>query len=260
MEEAGQRLKRKREDLGLRYRDVEEATTAIAQRYGNPEYAVSLSRLADIENKGTVPSLFKLYSLCAVYRIDIIETLSWYSIDVTRLPADSNLVEVPGTHIAGFQNLGMGSLQVPLALDPGLDPKRTTYLSRMIQRWGLMPVMLLAHLDLQRHRYAFIGTEDWSMYPILHPGSLLLIDESRKKIVNAEWKSEYERPVYFLEHRDGYICGWCSLKDSTLVVQPHPSSHADPAVFACPEEIEVVGQVVGVAMRLFPAKQLRTRS
>ena len=54
-EDAGQRLKRARERLKLRFRDVEEASAKIAAKRGNDEFVVALSRLADIENKGTVP-------------------------------------------------------------------------------------------------------------------------------------------------------------------------------------------------------------
>ena len=72
---------------------------------------------------------------------------------------------------------------LPLALDPGIDLKRTTYLSRMIQRWGKLPLMLLNSMDLKGHRYAYIGTEDWRMHPLISPGSLVLIDETKRKIV-----------------------------------------------------------------------------
>ncbi len=64
MEDAGRKLKQARERLNLRYRDVEQASLRIAERHKNDEFAVALSRLADIENKGTPPSLYRLYSLC----------------------------------------------------------------------------------------------------------------------------------------------------------------------------------------------------
>jgi hypothetical protein len=35
MEEGGQKLKRVRERLGLKYREVEDASNGIAQRYNN---------------------------------------------------------------------------------------------------------------------------------------------------------------------------------------------------------------------------------
>jgi transcriptional regulator with XRE-family HTH domain len=71
MEEAGQKLKRVRERLRLKFRDVEEASARIAARHGSDEFIVALSRLADIENKGTMPSVYRLYSLCAIYRLEM---------------------------------------------------------------------------------------------------------------------------------------------------------------------------------------------
>ncbi|MGH9627468.1 MAG: hypothetical protein ACRD7E_03775, partial [Bryobacteraceae bacterium] len=260
MEDAGQKLKKVREELNLRYRDVEEASLQIAARRKNDEFAIALSRLADIENKGTVPSMYRLYSLCAIYRLDIMDVLEWYGVDVSMIPADAGQIEVTRTHQIGFHSNGHGEVQIPLALDPGIDLRRTTYLSRMIQRWGKLPLMLLNGLELKGHRYAFIGTEDWSMYPLIQPGSLVLIDEARRKIVSSGWTNEFERPIYFLEHRQGYTCGWCNLTDSQLVLQPHPASQCNPEVYAYPDEIDVIGQVAGVAMRLDQGKRRRTRS
>lgn len=260
MEDAGRKLKQARERLNLRYRDVEQASLRIAERHKNDEFAIALSRLADIENKGTVPSIYRLYSLCAIYRLDIVEVLQWYAVDLTQLPADAASIQLETTHLIGFQPSEHGVIQVPLSLDPGLDMRKTTYLSRMIQRWGTLPLMLLNGLDLRNHRYAFIGTEDWTMYPLLLPGSLVLIDETKRKIQRTGWSSELERPIYFLEHRSGYLCGWCSLDENQLVVLPHPASHQVPQVFAYPAEIDVIGQVTGVAMRLDQARRRRTRS
>jgi transcriptional regulator with XRE-family HTH domain len=93
MEEAAQKLKRIRERLGLKYRDVEEATARIASAHHSDEFLVSLSRLSDIENKGTMPTMYRLYSLCAVYRLDVVEVLSWYGILLSDLPADAALLE-----------------------------------------------------------------------------------------------------------------------------------------------------------------------
>jgi len=45
---------RVRERLNLRFRDVEEASTRIANVHSSDEYIVTLSRLADIENKGVM--------------------------------------------------------------------------------------------------------------------------------------------------------------------------------------------------------------
>ncbi|MCA2971315.1 MAG: hypothetical protein INH43_22580 [Acidobacteriaceae bacterium] len=260
MEEAGQKLKRVRERLNLRYRDVEDASLRIAERHQNDEFVVALSRLSDIENKGTVPTVFRLYTLCTIYRLDLLEVLQWYGVDLSHLPADAAAIELEKTHAIQFQASHQGEVLLPLVLDPGLDLTKTTYLSRMIQRWGKLPLMLLHGLDLKTHRYAFVGSEDWSMYPLLQPGSLLLLDETKRKIVPSGWTNEFDRPIYFLEHREGYACGWCNLDGNRLVLQPHPASMCNPQVFLYPDEIDVIGQVTGVAMRLDHGRRRRNGS
>jgi transcriptional regulator with XRE-family HTH domain len=260
MVDAGQKLKRARERLNLRYRDVEEASIQIAERHHSDEFVIALSRLSDIENKGTVPTIYRLYSLCAIYRLDVVEVLDWYGVDLGALPGDAANISIEGTHLIGFPSDGFGEIQVPLALDPGVDLRKTTYLSRVIQRWGKLPLALLNGLDLKSHRYAFIGSEDWSMYPIVQPGALVLIDESRRKIVNSGWTNEFERPIYFFEHRKGFVFGWCTLEGSRLILQPHPASLCQPEVYAYPEQIDVIGQVSGVAMILSQGKRRRTRA
>lgn len=258
-EHAGQRLKRARERLKLRFRDVEEASATIASRRGNDEFVVALSRLADIENKGIVPSIYRMYSLCAIYRLELIEVLSWYGIDLGKLPSDAAIFEHERTHLVGFHPED-GDVQVPIALDPGIDVSRTVFLSRLIQKWGTLPLMLLNNIDLKNKRYGLIGTEDWSMFPIVPPGSLVVIDDTKRRVIPSAWSNEYERPIYFLEHRDGYSCGWCSQHEGQLIVQPHPASHCDAESYAYPEEIEVIGQVTEIALTLSAAERRRNRS
>ena len=252
-------LRRARERLRLKYRDVEVASQRIADKYGNDEFLVGLSRLADIENRGTIPSLYRLYSLSAIYGQDLTKILLWYGIDLTQLPQDA--AELPHSHTYAVDLAAREdrALEAPV-LGGEVDLRKTTYVSREVRRWGRLPLALIKSLDLQNHRYAFIGTDDWSMYPILAPGSFLQIDESKRKIINEGWGHELERPIYFLEHRSGYRCGWCTQNEGWLILQPHSSSHSLPEVFRYPGEVEVVGQVVGVAMRLDQAKRRHIRS
>ncbi len=258
--DAGLKLKQMREDLGLRYREVEEASVMIAQQNHNAEFIVNLSRLSDIENKGTLPTLYRLYTLCAIYRLDPYEVLQWYGVEIERLPQDATLIHPGRTHPIGFLGNGAGTVTLPLKLDPGLDLRRTTYLSRMIQEWGRLPLTLLDTLKVKQHRYAYIGSDDYMMCPLLQPGSLVQIDESRQEIQTGGWANEYERPIYFFDLHDGYACSWCSLSGNRLILQPHTTSPCQPAAYVHPQEIEVVGQVVAVAMRLESAKKPRPRS
>ncbi|MCC7500040.1 MAG: helix-turn-helix transcriptional regulator [Bryobacterales bacterium] len=260
MEDAGQRLKRVRERLNLRYRDVEEASQIIADRRGNDEYVIALSRLADIENKGTVPSIFRLYTLCAIYRLDLLEVIDWYGVDAGKLAADAMAVQVSATHLIDLSPPEGAEIRFPISLDPGVDLRKTAFLSRQIQRWGKLPLALLDGMDLKNHRYGFIGTEDWTMYPLIQPGSLVLIDDTKRKLVTSGWTNEFERPIYFLEHRNGYLAGWCTLSEDMLIVHAHPASYSDVTIFSYPSEVDIIGQITGVAMRLDQGRRRRGRS
>ncbi|HYL74739.1 MAG TPA: hypothetical protein VEU96_11080, partial [Bryobacteraceae bacterium] len=89
--------------MNLRVRDVEIASQKIAEKYHNDEFAVLINRISEIENRGLVPTLYKLYSLCAVYRLDFLEVLEWYGISLSSLAADALLTEIPNTHRVSFQ-------------------------------------------------------------------------------------------------------------------------------------------------------------
>lgn len=260
MEGPGLRLKRRRGELNLRYRDVEDASKQIATRRNNSEYEIGISRLHEIENKGIIPSIYKMYSLCAIYRLDVTEVLEWYGVDLAQIPGDASSIEIARTHLLGFQSDSNGEIMMPIAMDPGIDVRKTTYLSRAIQRWGKLPLMVLNGLELRNHRYGYVGSDDWFMYPLLQPGAFVMIDETKRKVINGTWGSEFERPIYFLEHRGGFLCAWCSHEGEQLVAVPHPASYCAPQVFAYPQEVDVIGQVVGTAMRLDPAKRVRPRT
>ncbi len=256
MERPGEKLKRVRERLKLTYRDVEKASQQVAQRRASDEFAIALSRLADIENKGTVPTIFRLYSLCAIYRLNLEEVLGWYGVPLELLPAESLRTPLNETH--AVELFPPSRLTVPQPADFEIDLNSTTFLSYVIRRWGKMGLSLLNGWDLREHRFGFIGLDDWSMYPVLRPGSLVLIDEGRRRIATDGWTGEMDRPIYFLLHRDGYHCGWCTSYEDRILVQPHPSSHQKPVWYAL-GEIDVIGQVTGVAMLLEQSKRRRVR-
>jgi transcriptional regulator with XRE-family HTH domain len=256
MDRPGEKLKQARERLKLTYRDVGEASKAIAQRRSSDEYIIALSRLADIENKGTVPTIYRLYTLCAIYRLELRDVLGWYGVALDDLASDALTVPMHSTHTIGFS--ADGPVTVPHAIDQEIDPNRTTFLSHLVRRWGKMPLHILAGLDIRHYRYGLIGLEDWSMAPIILPGSMVLIDQNRRRIARGGWTSQQDRPIYFLEHRGGYHCGWCALTEEQLIVLPHPSSQQNPSLFD-PAEIDVVGQVIGVGMLLEPLRKKHAR-
>jgi hypothetical protein len=172
---------------------VESASHELAARRGRSEFILHISRLAEIENKGVVPGLHKLYTLAVIYDLNPHEILRWYDIPIDECFNDGTTVPSPQTHI---------------------------------------------------------GTSDPRMVPLLRPGSILLVDVSIRKIDDSDWTTEHDRPMYFVELRNGYRCGWFHRDGSRLVMQPHPLSHCLPEAWRVPEEAEVVGRVTGVATHL----------
>jgi transcriptional regulator with XRE-family HTH domain len=260
MEDPGRQLRRVREQLRLRYRDVEEASQQIARNRDNQEFLIGLSRLADIENKGTLPTLYRLYSLCVIYGLNFRTVLTWYGIHLEDLASDSAKLSLRETRLLHFISSDLNANEIPIEIDQDIDLSKTLYLSPHIKRWGTLPLSVLGSLDLERHRYGFIGTDDWFMYPILPPGSFVQIDETRKRLTSEGLAYEHERPIHFIEHRGGYRCGWCTERSGFLIVQPHSASNMSLEIYRYPGEVDILGQVVGVAKRLDLARRRHIRS
>ncbi len=240
-------LRQARESLGLTYRDVERASYEVASQHGRPEFVIHISRLADIENASVTPGVHKIYSLCAIYHLDPIEVCRWYNVPLDELFRDGARFLAPKTHPAAPPRI----INLPLRFDPAFDPKRTEYLTRMVERWEHFEG---AMLNGNGHdRYGYVGLEDHWMEPLLRPGCLVLIDPAQREIQDGGWQNEYERPIYFVDVRHSYRCCWCVREQTRLYLQPHPLSPCTPEAFKIPDEVEVVGRVVRVAMRLVPS-------
>src|SRR5713226_5541251 len=97
---AGSRLRQARERLGLTYRDVEQASYDLASQRGRSEFIIRISRLADIENHGVTPSLYKVYSLAAIYHLDPLEVCIWYEVPLAEHFCNGANLHAPKTHLA----------------------------------------------------------------------------------------------------------------------------------------------------------------
>jgi len=246
---AGMVLRKIRDSLGLTMRDVENASLIVAQNHDSMEYLIPPSRLSDIETKGVVPSVYRFYCLAAIYHKPARELLRLYGIDLEGTRADWDASRPAKSHLVTL-DMGQEVCEAPVKMDPGFDLRETSDLGRMVQQWGTVPFSLLSHLASQPYAYGFVGTEDYTMYPILQPGTFVQVDESKRTVVENQWRSEYERPIYFVETRDGFTCCWCSIRLNSLVLQPHPLSPTQVRILKHPQEAEIIGQVVGVAMRV----------
>lgn len=238
-----------RETFGYTLRDVENSSIRIAKKYGNEDYEIPLARLFDFETKDVVPSIFRMYSLAAIYRIDFQELLGWYGIELNKIGDDFEVAEPKRTHPLAVTK-SKQEVQIPVRMDPSFDLRRTSNLGRLVEKWGALPFAKLQELSTEDYTYGYIGTDDYTMYPLLMPGTFIQVDESKNEVLEGMWRSEYERPIYFVETREGFFCSWCSMKGDAIILHPHPLSPAPLRVLRYRKEAEVLGQVVGIAMRL----------
>ena len=253
----GQELRKIRNRLGITTREVQELSRVIATENLDPEYFISHARLIQVENDQSTPSIYKLFSLSVIYHLKFADLLQLFGVDVQKLAQRQIETQLQHTHLTPVEVFDRErSISFPVRFDRGFEVTKTNLLSRMIEVWGEVPVPLIEHFDVRHSMYGFIGLDDLTLYPLLRPGSFVQIDQRIKKILPFKRRTEYDRPIYFVELRDGYACSWCELQDSQLILIPHPLSPCPTRQFKNGTEAEVIGRVTGVAMRVVDFDQL----
>jgi transcriptional regulator with XRE-family HTH domain len=242
MKEVGARLRAIRSQWGLSLLEVEERSLRLAREWGSPSYQISASWLGRVEREEHELSATKLLVLAAVYNVPSQEMLGYCQPGNGRLPRFNPLAGPNTTLLLEEGPLGEQArdlLPDSFCSDP--VPEQTT----------LLP--LAAGLETSPYRRGIIGHRDQILDPMIRAGSIMLINLQKTTISSRKHLShEFDRPIYFLLTRNGYVCGWCELdKESVwLTLIPHPFSPARSQRFKYREEIDVIGQVVAVSMRL----------
>lgn len=248
----GPRLKEVRTKLGISTRDVADFSKFIAEAEGNQEFLISSPWLTQIENeKVAVPSIYKLFTLAGIYGLSYSEVLGLYGVNTQNAKKYHAQLPIAKTRLTQYESAELPPpLEFPVRFDAGLNLNQTNLLSRMIESWGRLPLEFVQHLDLRNRLYGFIGVKDYTLYPLLRPGSFVEIDPDVTKPRNGVARSEFERPIYFVDLRSEYACSWCELVDDKLVLTPHPLSPIKTRIFVFPKEAEIIGRVTAVAMRI----------
>jgi|SRR5271156_32663 len=128
--------------------------------------------------------------------------------------------------------------------------EKTNLVMQKFSEWGGPPVSVLPPLNTPQSLYGYIGTKDFTLFPLIRPGSFVQIDASQRKVIHAGWSNEFDRPIYFVELRDGYACAWCELEDRRLLLVPCPQAKIPIRQFRFPDDAGIVGRVTGVSMRI----------
>ena len=236
---AGEKLKSLRNGRNITVREVEQASRRIADVKGDKRFCISNGWLAQLENGASEPSICKLFSLSVIYHTNFLDLVRLYNVDVDEKEKYEPVADPHLTQLISKQHSGNGRL-----VSASLDARLST---EPISELGAMSARQLAGGEERAPSiiYGHLGSSDLTMYPMIRPGALLKIDTSQNKLSAVAWRNEYERPIFFIELRGGYACGWCELQGNQLLIIPHPSSPASVRSFTYPREAEIVGRVVG---------------
>jgi transcriptional regulator with XRE-family HTH domain len=237
----GAKLRSLRQQWQLSLREVEERSLRFAQERGNLAFRLSASWLNRLEREEHELSVSKLIVLADIYDLPTERLLRYVCPEdqrsvVGQLSGPNATMLLTGGRL---ENQAGNLLPDLFALDQ--PPDQTGLLS--------------AHDGLSSVPYkrGVIGKRDRTLDPMIPVGSIVQIDTRRRSISSRkDWTHEFQRPIYFLMTRDEYVCGWCELDKTSdwLTLIPHPLSPAPSRRWKYRNEIENVGRVVGVAIRL----------
>jgi transcriptional regulator with XRE-family HTH domain len=235
----GGRLRAIRQQWGLSLREVEQRSRSIAQKRDDSSFQVSASWLTRLESDGHELTVNKLIALAEIYSIPIDQLLR------SNSPGNSEPLTLPSPSATTLPMEGSQKSPANRLLSntpfPDQSPDETMLLP---EKNAPLPTP---------YRRGIIGNLDLTLDPMIPPGSIVQIDTSKLVISSRKhWTHEFQRPVYFLMTRLGYVSGWCELDSNSewLTLIPHPLSPATSRRWRYREEIENLGRVISVVIRL----------
>jgi transcriptional regulator with XRE-family HTH domain len=247
----GQRLRSMRLARGLTIRAVDEHSRRLVQAAGNHEFLVSHSTIINIEMHGQVPSLYKLHSFSVIYGVSLVELVSLYGLSLEVRKEMQGLVQFPNTHPV---SASIYDSKVPPALPLNSEGgfRVTQVLSDRAKSFQEKTAINPQHAEFEGRLLGYVGLEDYTMSPLIRPGTLVQVDTGQCRVRSAAWQHELDRPIYFLEIREGYAFGWCEISGRHLRIIPHPLSGLPIRSFPFPDEVDILGRVCAATIFLCP--------
>src|SRR5258708_19000867 len=100
---------------------------------------------------GPVPSVPKLFSLSVIYRLNFVELLSLFGIDLERIGLHQLEIRLPKTHPARLEVYNEDrTATFPVRFHEQFRLEKTTLLSRMVKIWGQVPISVIRHREIKR--------------------------------------------------------------------------------------------------------------
>jgi transcriptional regulator with XRE-family HTH domain len=234
----GARLRATRQQWGLSLREVEQRSRSIARERGDSSFQVSASWLVRLEMDGHELKVNKLIALAEIYSLPIDQLLR------SNYPGNAEPLTPPGASATTLPIEGSRKSQSNHLFSDTPFPDQSPDETMLVPKnYAPSPTYLRG----------IIGKLDLTLDPMIPPGSIVQIDTRNRAISSRrDWTNEFQRPIYFLITGEGYVCGWCELDGNSewLTLIPHPLSPASSRRWKYRTEIESLGRVVAMAIRL----------
>ena len=118
----GEPLKQMRNRLGITTREVEELSRKVAVELGNDEFYISNAWLTQLENTTSVPSIYKLFTLSVLYRMNFTELLAIFGVILSDAARLQSSLPLDHTHLASVQTSERDeSVTFPIRFDRGFS-------------------------------------------------------------------------------------------------------------------------------------------
>lgn len=243
--EWGKRLRAERERLGLSLRDVETLSHDIAERRQSSDYQIAKTSLADIENGKGPPTLHRLYTLSVIYGHDYDRLAILCGVPARESLSEHKTLRLPHSYLIGpAPEVYKSRMQSAAKLREKLRAERTNLVPKMVETWDEVPLVLQL-MDGSDPLYGYVGMDDYTLYPFVRPGAFVRIDPHQKKIP-THWHGDHDRPIFFVELRERYVCTWCEILDGRLILVPSQQSRQRTLQVRYPAEATIVGRVTGI--------------
>jgi transcriptional regulator with XRE-family HTH domain len=240
--DVGKKLREIRLRWGLSLKEVKERSSILARIWGSTSYEISGSFLARVElgkHEMTVPKLITLSTIYSEPPELLLREFQPKS--MTGGTGSRNELAGPNTTqlVTGGQLEEQARQLIPDSFSSAPIPENT---------------MLLPFEETvasSPFRRAIIGRRDRTLAPMIQPGSIVKIDIQKKAILSRkDWNNEFDRPIYLLMTRNGFVCGWCELADSGMLTIVTHSMSGQPFQHWKRKEVDVIGRAVAVVLRL----------
>ena len=225
------------------------------QKLQNSDYNIAHTSLADIENGKWPPTLHRLFTLSVIYGHDYDYLASICGIPASESLKEHRQIHLPRTYLIGpvperHRKIVFSAVE----LREKLRAERTNLVPKMIETWQEVPLELQL-MNGSDPLYGYIGMDDYTLDPIVRPGAFVRIDPRQKKIPIVRWRTDHDRPIFFIELRDRYVCTWCEMHDGRLILIPSQQSNRRTQHVRYPADATIVGRVTGISMDIVKPEQ-----